>query len=112
MSLIDWALPWITSNPEATEDSSLDLTNGHRIWTSGRLKLGSWLKLYFSSWALKWNDSVATYFLMKPDRGASEQTSELSSRPEEMIHLPHLQPISSHHDAKPLIHSVLWFCPI
>lgn len=35
--------PIISNSPKAAEDSSLDLTNGHRVQTSGRLKTTSCL---------------------------------------------------------------------
>lgn len=38
-----------------------NLTNGHKVWTSSRLKRTSWPKLCYSSWALRCNDPLAAF---------------------------------------------------
>lgn len=51
----------IISNAEAAEDSSMGLINGHKAQTFGRLNITSWPKLCFRSWALRWNNPLATF---------------------------------------------------
>lgn len=76
----------------ATSKAAEDLTNGHTVWTSGRKKIISWPKLFFSSWDLRWNHPLG-YF---PIREMLEKTSWNDS-----LTLPHLQPIRFQHDLNP-----------
>lgn len=70
--------------PESTRNNGHALTKSHKLWVSVKLKIISWPKLCFSSWALKWNSPQPYH--MKPYWG----TPKLTSRPEIMIYCPYL----------------------
>lgn len=88
--------------PEAVEDSSLDLSNGHQVWNlrQDKANILTWVMFQFLSPKMEWSPG---YFPMRPNRGTLEKTSELSLISEERIHHSYLWLMSSQHNPLPIV---------
>ena len=70
----------------------------HMVPNSGRLKIASWLKLCFSSWAPRWNDPLATFPGGQTEGHRTGIRAVLKTWRNDSSLLPHFWPISSQHD--------------